>query len=85
MAPVEFQETIRLAALHYICVNKKTQKDLADKCGLSYKNLSEFLNNGGNIKADTINSLMEGMEIDKKTIHNNLFTQIDENVKRKRV
>jgi hypothetical protein len=85
VASVEFQESIRLAALHYIRVNKKTGRDLALKCGLGYNNLSEFLKYGGKIKGDTIDALMEGMEIDKKSIHDNLFTQIDEKVRRRRV
>jgi DNA-binding phage protein len=61
------------------------QKTFALKCGLSYKNLNNFLNNKGNIKADTINALMMGMNINAKPVHDNLFMQIDENVRRKRV
>jgi len=85
VTPVEIEKAIRLAALHYIRVNKMTQKRFALNCGLSYKNFNNFLNNRGKIKCTTINAILAGMEIDSTPILDNLFMQIDENVKRKRV
>ncbi len=83
MSEVKIEVVIRFSALRFIQKNNMTQKEFAYLCGLNYKNLSDFLNNCGNVKCTTINAIFTAIGVDLNILLEYIYAQIEAQAKRK--